>query len=310
MPMISPANPYFSQVQLLVRVLPFLTAHPCFALKGGTAINLFVRDLPRLSVDIDLTYLPVADRDTSLKQIHDSMLAIQMKLQNQAGYHVSTRLLKDSQTITRLVVEHSGSHIKVEVSPVLRGSVHPPTNRAVTSAVEQHFGFVEAQLLDFNDLYAGKICAALDRQHPRDLYDVKFLLDNEGINQMLKDTFLVYLLSHPRPIAELLAPNRLPLESLFETEFSGMTIIPVTLEALYDVRERLIGQIHGMLTDQDKAFLMSVKQGAPDWASCRFPQAQYLPAVRWKLYNIDRMKSSERQKAAEKLAAVLNNNLL
>ena len=50
---------YRRQVQLLIRVLPSIAEEACFALKGGTAINLFVRDMPRLSVDIDLTYLPV-----------------------------------------------------------------------------------------------------------------------------------------------------------------------------------------------------------------------------------------------------------
>jgi hypothetical protein len=46
----------------LIRVLPSIAEEACFALKGGTAINLFVRDMPRLSVDIDLTYLPVQPR--------------------------------------------------------------------------------------------------------------------------------------------------------------------------------------------------------------------------------------------------------
>ena len=57
------------QVALLVRTLPVVAEETCFALKGGTAINLFVRDLPRLSVDIDLTYLPVTSREASLADI-------------------------------------------------------------------------------------------------------------------------------------------------------------------------------------------------------------------------------------------------
>lgn len=64
---------YVAQVALLVRILPYVAKEKIFALKGGTAINLFYRDLPRLSVDIDLTYLPVKDRAESLVEINDAM---------------------------------------------------------------------------------------------------------------------------------------------------------------------------------------------------------------------------------------------
>ena len=57
------------QVNLLIRLLPFIAQEDCFALKGGTAINLFVRDLPRLSVDIDLVYLPIEERAQTMKRI-------------------------------------------------------------------------------------------------------------------------------------------------------------------------------------------------------------------------------------------------
>jgi hypothetical protein len=56
---LSADNPFYRQVVLLIELLPLVARERCFALKGGTAINLFVRDLPRLSVDIDLTYLPI-----------------------------------------------------------------------------------------------------------------------------------------------------------------------------------------------------------------------------------------------------------
>lgn len=56
--------------------VPFVATEKEFALKGGTAINLFIRDMPRLSVDIDLTYVPVADRATSLKAIDAGMKRI------------------------------------------------------------------------------------------------------------------------------------------------------------------------------------------------------------------------------------------
>lgn len=69
-------NPFYKQVGLLVQLLPIVGQQRCFALKGGTAINLFVRDLPRLSVDIDLAYLPMTDRDQALTEIDAALKAI------------------------------------------------------------------------------------------------------------------------------------------------------------------------------------------------------------------------------------------
>ena len=61
------------QVALLVRVMPLVMEALDLALKGGTAINLFIRHPPRLSVDIDLTYLPFQDRVASLAGIEATM---------------------------------------------------------------------------------------------------------------------------------------------------------------------------------------------------------------------------------------------
>lgn len=86
------------------------------------------------------------------------------------------------------------------------GTVHPPVIGRIRPSVEEEFGFAEMATVTFEDLYAGKLVAALDRQHPRDLYDVKLLLDNEGISNELFRTFLVYVASSSRPPHELLAP--------------------------------------------------------------------------------------------------------
>ncbi len=182
---------YYKQVQLLINVLPLVANEKCFALKGGTAINLFVRDFPRLSVDIDLVYLPMDDRDTALanitaalNRIADSILVAIPGTQIQKSFESRADAL-------RLIVKQGDVQIKIELSPVLRGSVFPEEMREVSEKVEEQFGYVEMKMLSIPDLYAGKLCAALDRQHPRDLFDVKFLLENEGLTDDLKKTFLV-----------------------------------------------------------------------------------------------------------------------
>lgn len=172
---------YRRQAALLIRVLPFVAQETCFALKGGTAINLFVRNMPRLSVDIDLTYLPVASRKTSLADIDAAMKRIAMRIQKGLpGAHVTSSELKKAGIISKHFVELDGVRIKIEVTPVLRGCVYEPETRSVAEAVEAAFGFAEIQIVSFADLYAGKLVAALDRQHPRDLLTFGTCLRTRG----------------------------------------------------------------------------------------------------------------------------------
>ncbi|WP_257284015.1 nucleotidyl transferase AbiEii/AbiGii toxin family protein, partial [Endozoicomonas sp. SESOKO1] len=179
---------FYKQVQLLLQVLPFISKHSCFALKGGTAINLFVRNLPRLSVDIDLVYLPLKERNEALSDIKKALREVSDNLQATLQGIDVTEAYKDKEDALRLIVQRSGVQIKVELSPVLRGTVFEPEVMPVSEAVEDEFGYAEMLVVRLADLYAGKICAALDRQHPRDLYDVKWLLENEGLTDDLPDT--------------------------------------------------------------------------------------------------------------------------
>lgn len=175
------AESYRKQVALLMRTVPFVAREKEFALKGGTAINLFVRDMPRLSVDIDLTYVPVADRATSLKAIDAGMKRIANAIaKGVPGAQLNASQPKGETCTTKLILRTDDAQIKIEVTPVLRGCVYQPSAKRVSPKVEEQFGFAEMPVVNFADLYAGKIVAALDRQHPRDLFDVRNLLANEG----------------------------------------------------------------------------------------------------------------------------------
>ena len=121
----------------------------------------------------------------------------------------------------------------------------------------------------------------------------------------MKDAFLVYLLSHNRSLAELLAPTRKDIETVYKGEFSGMAVEPIELELLYAAREELIATIHRMLTEQDRQFLLAVKRGDADWSKFPIPDAQRLPAVQWKLHNLSRMEPAKRKKALKALERAL-----
>ncbi|SNS60612.1 nucleotidyl transferase AbiEii/AbiGii toxin family protein [Pseudomonas segetis] len=261
---------YYRQVQLLLQLIPFVAQHDCFALKGGTAINLFVRDFPRLSVDIDLVFLPMMERHEALQTIKGNLNSLALNIRTNIDNMRVTCSLKDKADALRLVVERGGAQIKIELSPVLRGTVFKPEVVAVSEAVEDEFGFAEMAVVSFADLYAGKICAALDRQHPRDLFDVKQLLDTEGLTADLRKAMLVYIISHHRPIAELLRPNLKDITDIYEGEFRNMADQDIPQADLEATREQLISLINTSLTPQERAFLLSFKSRTPDWTiQCR-----------------------------------------
>jgi predicted nucleotidyltransferase component of viral defense system len=300
------AELYRRQAALLVRTLPLVAVETCFALKGGTAINLFVRNMPRLSVDIDLTYLPVADREASLREIDAAMRRIASSVETGIhGTRVRRSALQSENCITKLFIRANDVQIKIEVTPVLRGCVYAPAMMSVSPRVEDQFGFAEIQVVSFPDLYAGKIVAALDRQHPRDLFDVRDLLANEGISDELRKAFIVYLLSHDRPMAEVVAPVRLDIAAEFHRGFAGLTETPASLDELLHAREDLIAAIVGNMPADHRRFLITVKRGEPEWALLDLPGADALPAVRWRLENLARLDGMKRAAFVSRLGEVL-----
>ena len=288
---------YVNQVRLLVDILPAVAAEEEFALKGGTAINLFYRALPRLSVDVDLTFLPIKDRAQSLAEINAAMDRIAAAGSKLRGV-TSTRIAGGGGGATRVMFQRGTATVKVETSPVMRGVVFEPEFKRVSPAVEDEFGFAETRLVAFEDLFAGKLHAALDRQHPRDLFDVKLLYEHEGITDDLFRAFLVYVASSNRPPHELLDPNLLPLDDVFEKEFSGMTDDAVTVADLEAVRVRLIQDVQSRLYQNAAHFLRALADGAPAFEAVGLASAAALPAVQWKLRNILQLRDTNPEKYA------------
>ena len=296
---------YRRQVALLIRVLPYVAAEDCFALKGGTAINLFLRDLPRLSIDIDLAYLPVAPRTESLAEIDSAMKRIAERIRHGLGAQVTESRLARENAVTRLLVRGDNVQIKIEVTPVLRGCVFDPEPRSVSPAVEEAFGFAEINVVSFADLFGGKIIAALDRQHPRDLFDVRELLTHEGIDDDLRRAVIVYLLSHNRPMYEVLAPSLKDISGEFERGFVGMTDQPLQLDDLVEARASLIAAVTGEMPEEHREFLLSFERGSPDWSLLGLIGVENLPAVRWRQHNLEKLEPSERAVLVHRLEEVL-----
>ncbi|OPY60803.1 MAG: hypothetical protein A4E57_04356 [Syntrophorhabdaceae bacterium PtaU1.Bin034] len=196
--------------------------------------------------------------------------------------------------------------IKIEPNLVLRGTVYEPKKLSLKKAVKDLFGMVViVRILAPAEIYGGKICAALDRQHPRDLFDIKLLLENEGITEAIRKSFIIHLVSHDRPMAELLNPNFVDLEKTFNADFEGMTVLKVSREELEDTRDNLVRTIKEGLTDRERQFILSIKKGDPDWTLIGLEGVDRLPAIQWKLLNIKKMGKDKHKQAQRKLETCL-----
>lgn len=296
---------YYKQVSLLIQTLPYVAKESCFALKGGTAINLFIRNFPRLSVDIDLAYLPLETRQKALTNAHSALLRITQRLNELP--ELSATLQDNKPDELRIIVSSKQAQIKIEVSPVTRGTLLEAKEKDIIEEVENEFGFAAIQVVSLADLYGGKLCAALDRQHPRDLFDIKILLEEDGIDRSIFNGFIVYTLSHNRPISEVMEPNLKDISGVFNSEFHEMTKAPISLEELTCIPKKMLDALKFHFTQKDYDFLMSFKRGDPDWSIAPHQHIQDLPAVKWKLANIQKMSQKKHTESITKLESTLSH---
>jgi hypothetical protein len=297
-------NPvYLETARLMAQVAPLVFVDDTFALKGGTAINLFVRDMPRLSVDLDLVFPDHAlPREQALARIREAIREAAGRL-TRRGF--SVHIPEADAGETKLLVRRGRIEVKVEANFVMRGTVHPVRRASFTSAArDQLLADVDIPMVSLEDLYGGKLCAALDRQHPRDLFDVMQLYAHEGITPGIRRAFVVYLASGKRPIHELLFPQLRDLTHDYAHNFQGMTAEPVPLDALLATRERLVRQIQRELDDDECRFLLSLARGAPEWGLLGIAHLEYLPGIRWKLHNLVQLRKTNARKFAQQADAL------
>ena len=301
---------YIDTVRLLLAIAPTVFASCRFAMKGGTALNLFVQDMPRLSIDIDVVHVDhVPDREAALKTISAELAAMKAGLKAE-GYRATLPTSPRGDEV-KLVVGNAATQVKVEVNFVFRGSVLPVETRPLVATAQDLFTTdVALPVLATAELYGSKLVAAMDRQHPRDIFDVLHMLDRFGWQELFVDCFVAYLAGHNRPVHEVLFPKIKPLEPAFSNEFVGMTREDVGLDALLTVQARLIAELPRRLAERQRSFLLSLVRAEPDWTLLPFPHLQELPALKWKLLNLNKLKQSDAPRfraQADELAVRMNH---
>lgn len=162
---------YIDTVRLLLEIAPEVFRADCFAMKGGTALNLFVQDMPRLSVDIDVVYVSHrASREEALAEIGRELATLRQRLRERGIDVGEARTVGEE---TKLFARRGGHEVKIEVNHVFRGTLLPTERRALAPTASSLFTTsVSVPTLAMAELYGSKLVAAMDRQHPRDFFDV------------------------------------------------------------------------------------------------------------------------------------------
>jgi predicted nucleotidyltransferase component of viral defense system len=290
---------YIDTVRLLLAIAPAVFQSPRFAMKGGTALNLFVQDFPRLSVDIDVVFIDhTLDREDALQAIREDLFAAK-SLIDEMGYRTSLPTNRSGEDV-KLLVETSAARVKVEVNFVFRGTVLPTVRARLCGRAQDVFTTdIEVPMLQTAELYGSKLVAAMDRQHPRDMFDVMRMKEQHALNGSIVDCFVAYLAGHNRPVHEVLFPRPLPLQPTFTNEFEGMTLEPIQLLTLQEAQRHLISELPRALSASHREFLLSIVRADPDWDLMPFRHLAELPALRWKLLNLEKLRSRNRKRFNE-----------
>ena len=282
---------YRRQVALLIRIMPSVFRIKDFAVHGGTAINLFYKNMPRYSVDIDLTYIPITDRRTSIDVINTHLTQLKQMIERTVpGIKVVHK-----PDVLKLQCSYEGAMVKIEVNGTKRGIIGATGDHMLCARAQNEFQMgCKARIVSFSQLYGGKITAALSRQHPRDLFDCKYMeIDNF---KDVKDGFMLCLLGSDKPIIESLRPNSIDQTEALEKQFAGMSDVPFSYADYEDARINLVKMVDDNLDSADKDFLLSFEVGNPIWNLCCAGDLSAYPSVRWKQQNIIKLKEINPQK--------------
>jgi predicted nucleotidyltransferase component of viral defense system len=297
---------YLDTVRLMLAIAPIVFDTPLFAMKGGTALNLFVQDMPRLSVDIDVVLVQrELGRDEALAAIGAELDRARTQIEAE-GHDVRFSMASTAGKVAgdevKLTVISGQTSVKVEVNYVFRGTLLEPVHRPLVQAAEEMFNTsITVPTLHEAELYGSKLVAALDRQHPRDLFDVLHMYSTPslGLRGDIVDAFVGYLAGHNRPVHEVLFAPRRPMGGAHEKEFVGLTIVEVGLDTLEATQDRLHRELPAALSAEHRGFLLSLVRLEPNWALMPFGHLNELPAIRWKLQNLERLKKKSPARFAE-----------
>src|SRR5574344_1063827 len=241
-------------------------------------VNLLVQILPEIAYP----------------KINSALERINLNL-NERGFKSFIR----GENEKKIICNDNFSTVKIEPNYTLRGCINTPQILSVCEKAEELFGYAELPILSKQEVYGGKICAALDRQHPRDLFDIFQLIENNELNSEIIKGFVVMLLSANRPINEIINPNILDKKITFDTEFNGMSDIDFTYNQHLETLDYLINNVQTKLQRDYKEILLNFVNLNLDLSDIGIPNIEKLSAIQWKLQNLTKLKNKNLDKFNE-----------
>lgn len=197
--------------------------------------------------------------------------------------------------VWKLLCTLQDATVKIEVNGTKRGILGSTVDMHLCEKAKAEFNMgCKARTVSFSQLYGGKITAALSRQHPRDLFDCKYM-DITSFDEV-KNGFMLCLLGSDKPIIESLMPNEIDQTDALEKQFEGMSDVTFSYDDYKQTRSQLIKMVQNGLTEEDKRFLLSFEEGIPDWELCCAGNLSCYPSIQWKLFNIKKLKDTNIKK--------------
>lgn len=250
---------------------------------------MFHNNLPRLSVDVDLTYIPIEDRDASILNINKGLFKIAQEIEK---LNLKANIIgNDIQK--KISCYNHNTQIIIEPNYILRGTVFLPERKEICISLKKQFGNISITTLSYEEVYAGKLCASLDRGHPRDIFDVYYLYKNGEITDGMVKCFIVYSLCHnSKSIYGLLngktRHQNNEIKKLLETSFYGMTNISFTMEDYMRTQIKLREDLKKKILSY-KNFINNFYNLTVDIKNAPFKNFYDLPGVKWRMLNLEKL---------------------
>lgn len=238
-----------------------------------------------------MTYIPIQDREESLRTIEEHLKTLKVNIEKS----IPNIKVIPKYDVWKLQCTLNGATVKIEVNTIKRGIIGETEDKMLCEKAQIEFSMAcKARTVSYSQLYGGKITAALSRQHPRDLFDCKYMEISSFDD--VKNGFILCLLGSDKPIVESLQPSSIDNKDALENQFKGMTDVEFSYADYEEARINLIAQVNAALTETDKDFIISFENGTPDWSKCCAGDLSNYPSVKWKLNNINKLKETNLQK--------------
>ena len=306
---------YQRQATLLIELLPTVARQSDFALYGGTAINLFLLDAPRLSIDLDLKFLPPLKIDAAKARIDEILQEVRAEIEKDIpGTRVEQEQKQDRRLPRLLVIrDRDGALVKIEVNPLQVGSIFSPQPRQLSAKVAADFSVAATtmEILAPAEIYAGKIAAALERAHPRDLFDIRQMPDSIWDDQRLWAALAVCLaMSRGRDLHRLIAEKnagKIIVSLDYENFAPMMRTARATLQELEEAGSRLHARLLSRMPAGCKKLLVDFFCGQADWSAIGV-DIDALPGLQWRSEGIRKMEGRRKRELSACWAAALQSS--